>query len=81
VLHGLVNHGEQLGLQRSSVDLIAQAGGEPLHGAGGVIAAAVGAPVDQVLDPAAQRLEGGRGDQGGGGHRQAASAAGQARGG
>ena len=39
------------------VDLVAQAGRERLDGAGGVVAASVEAPVDQVLDPAAQRRE------------------------
>ena len=41
-------------MQGVQVDLVAQAGRERLHGAGGVVAAAVEAPVDQVLDPPAQ---------------------------
>ncbi len=54
-LHGLVDHGQQLAPEGVQVDLVAEAGREPLHGPGGVIAAAVEAPVDQVLDPPAQR--------------------------
>src|SRR4029453_15439452 len=59
----------------------AEPGGEGVHGAGGVEAAAVEAAVDLVLDAAAQGLEQGGGGQGGGGHGQAAGAAGQAGGG
>src|SRR5215207_2726511 len=80
-LHGLVDHAQQLGVQGGQVDLVAQADREAVHGAGGVVAAAVEAPVDQVLDPAAQGLEQGGGGQGGGGHGQAAGVAGQAGGG
>jgi len=76
-LHGLVDHGQQLAVEHVKVDLVAQAQGEAVHGAGGVVAAAVEAAVDQVLDPAAQGLEQGGGGQGGGGHGQAARAAGQ----
>jgi hypothetical protein len=50
----VVDHGQQLGVQGVQVDLVAQAGREPLEGAGGVRAAAVEAAVDQLLDPAAQ---------------------------
>jgi hypothetical protein len=53
---------------------------ERVHRASGVIAAAVEAPVDQVLDAAAQGLEAGGGGQGGGGHGQASRAPGQAGG-
>jgi hypothetical protein len=56
-LHRLVDHGQQLGGQGVQVDLVAQAGREPLDGAGGVVAAAVEAPVDQVLDAAPGGLE------------------------
>jgi hypothetical protein len=61
-LHSLVDHGQQVGAEGVQVDLVAEPGRELLHGAGGVIAAAVEAPVDNQLDAAAQRLE-----QGGGG--------------
>jgi hypothetical protein len=44
-------------------------------GTGPVVAAPVEPPVDRVLDAANQRLEGGRGGQGGGGHRQVAPVA------
>jgi len=65
-LDRLVGHGQQLAVQPVQVDLVAQSHGEPLHGAGGVIAAAV-APVDQPLDTASQRLErGGDGQRGAG---------------
>jgi len=57
----LVDNGQPLGAERVQVDLVAQADGERLHRAGGIIAAAVKAPVDQVLDPAAERGEGGSG--------------------
>ena len=50
-------------------------------GAGGVVAAPVEPPVDQILDPPPQRREGGRGGQGQGGHGQAAGATGRAGGG
>src|SRR5215211_3554283 len=80
-LHGLVDHAQQLGVQGGQVDLVAEADREGVHGAGGVVAAAVEAPVDQVLDPAAQRLEQGGGGQGQGGHGQAPRALGQAGGG
>jgi hypothetical protein len=40
-LHRLVNHGQQLGGQGVQVDLVAEPGGELLHGSRGVIAAAV----------------------------------------
>jgi hypothetical protein len=49
----VVDHGQQLGAERVKVDLLAQPGREGVHRAGGVIAAAVEAPVDQVLDAAA----------------------------
>jgi hypothetical protein len=71
-LHGLVDHGQQLAVESVQVHLVPQPGREPIHGPDRVIATAVETAVDQVLDPAAQRLEqGGRG-QGGGGHGQAA---------
>jgi hypothetical protein len=38
--------GQQLGVQHVQVDLVAQAGRVCLQGAGGVVAAAVEAPVD-----------------------------------
>src|SRR5215213_6871637 len=50
-LHGPVDHGQQLAVQGVQVHLVAEAGREPLDGAGGVVAAAVEAPVDQGLDP------------------------------
>src|SRR5215208_2056030 len=76
-LHGLVDHGQQLAVESVQVHLVPQPGREPIHGPDRVIATAVETAVDQVLDPAAQRLEqGGRG-QGGGGHGQAARAGGE----
>jgi len=66
------------GREHFQVDLLAQPGHEPLHTAGGVIAAPVEAPIHKILDTAAQRLERGRGGQGGRGHGQAAGVAGQA---
>jgi hypothetical protein len=71
-LHGLVDHGQQVAVEGVQVDLVPQPGRELVDGAGGVIAAAVEAPVDQLLDPAPQRLEQGDGAQGDGGHREAA---------
>ena len=53
-MHGVVDHGQQLAVEGVQVDLVAQAQGEAVHGAGGVVAAPVEAPVDQALDPAAQ---------------------------
>jgi hypothetical protein len=50
-------------VQHVQVDLVAQPGRERLHRAGGVVAAAVEAPVDQVLDPPAQRRERGHRDR------------------
>jgi hypothetical protein len=50
-LHGLVDHGQQLAGQGGQVELVAETGREPLHGAGGVVAAAVEVPVDQRLNP------------------------------
>ena len=50
-LHGPVDHGQQLAVQGVQVHLVAEAGREPLDGAGGVVAATVEAPVDQGLDP------------------------------
>jgi hypothetical protein len=58
-------------VQGVQVDLAPQTCREPVNGADRVIAAAVEAPVDQLLDPAAQRLEQRRRGQGGGGHDQA----------
>ena len=54
---------------------------KPVHGVGGVVAAAVEAPVDQVLDPAPQRREQRGHGQGGGGHGQAARPLGELGGG
>jgi hypothetical protein len=51
--HSLVDHGQQLGREGVQVDLLSKPCRERLHGAGGVVVAAVEAPVDQVLDPAA----------------------------
>src|SRR5215218_2107381 len=73
-LHGVVDHGPQLGVEGVQIQLVPQAGREPLHSPDRVVAAAVEAAVDQVLDPAAQRLEQRRHGQGGGGHGQAAGA-------
>jgi len=56
-LHGLVHDGEQLGGQSLEVDLLAQAGAEGGDGHGRVVAAAVEATVDHLLDAAAGRLE------------------------
>src|SRR4029453_4231600 len=66
-LHGRGDQGQQLGREGVQVDLLVQPAAERLDGGGGVMAAAVEAPVDQVLDPAAQRLGGGRGRPGGSG--------------
>src|SRR5215217_1810845 len=74
-LHGPVDHGQQLAVQGVQVDLVAEAGREVLDGPGGVVAAAVEAPVDHGLDAAAQGLEGGGHGQGGGGHGEAGSPA------
>src|SRR5262245_57984347 len=49
-LDGLGDHGQQLAVERVQVDLVAQADREGVHRAGGVVAAPVEAPVDQVLD-------------------------------
>jgi hypothetical protein len=53
-LYGLVDNSQQLGMECVQVDLVSQPHRERLHGAGGVIAAPVEAPVDPVLDSAAQ---------------------------
>ena len=55
-LHRLLGHGEQLGREGVEVDLLAQPGTEGGHRLGGVVVAAVEAPVDQGLDAAPGRL-------------------------
>jgi len=62
-------------LERVQVELVAQVGAERLDRLGGVVAAAVEAPVDRLLDAAAGRLEHPGHGQGGGGHDQAGVAA------
>jgi hypothetical protein len=49
-LHGLVDHGQQVSGQQVEIGLLPEPGGEDLDGLGGVVAAAVEMPVDQVLD-------------------------------
>jgi hypothetical protein len=53
------------------VNLVPQPNPEGLDDAGGVVTAAVEAPVDRLLDAAADGLEGGGHGQGGAGHGQA----------
>jgi hypothetical protein len=81
LVHGLVDHPQELIGQRVQVELLAQAGGEPLDGGRGVVAAPVESSVHDCLDAVAGRLEQGRRGQGGPGHRPvrrlAAEAAGQ----
>ena len=57
--------------QAVQIDLVAQPDAERLDGPGGVVAAAVEAPVDPLLDAAAGRLEHRRHGQGGPRHDQA----------
>jgi hypothetical protein len=52
-LHGLVDHGLQLGRQGVQVDLLAEAGAERFDRAGGVVAVAVEASIHNSLDTAA----------------------------
>jgi hypothetical protein len=63
-LHGLVHDRQQLAAEGVEVDLVAQAGGERLDGLDGVVLAAVEAPVHDLLDAAAGRLEQGGHGQG-----------------
>jgi hypothetical protein len=56
-LHGLVDHGEQLGREGVKVDRLAQPGAQRRDGPGGVVAAPIEAPVHRLLDAAAGRLE------------------------
>jgi hypothetical protein len=65
-LHGLVDHGVQLGRERVQVDLVAESVTERLDGLGGVVAA-VEASVDRLLDAAASRLDQSGHGQGGAG--------------
>jgi hypothetical protein len=51
-LHRLANRGQQLGREGVQVDLLVHAGAEGRDGLGGVVAAAVEAPVDRGLDAA-----------------------------
>jgi hypothetical protein len=55
--HGLVDHGQELVGQGVQVELLAQAGGEPLDGGRGIVAAPVEPSVHDRLDAAADRLE------------------------
>jgi hypothetical protein len=66
---GPVHDAGQVGLHRGQVDGVLQPGGERFYGAVGVVAGPVEPPVDDALDPAADRVEQGGGGQGGGGHR------------
>jgi hypothetical protein len=52
-LHGLLHHRQQLAGEGVHVHLLAQAGAERLDRLGGVVAAAVEAAVDRLLDAAA----------------------------
>ncbi len=72
-LHGMFDHGQQLGMEGVQVDLVPQPHREPLQGTGRVIAAPVEAPVDKVLDAAAQRLEQRGHQERGGGHGEGES--------
>jgi hypothetical protein len=56
-LHGLVDHGQQFGVQGVQVDLAAEADAERLDGLGGVVPAAVEATIHDLLDAAADRPE------------------------
>ena len=67
-LHGLVDDRQQLTAEGVEVDLIAQAGRERLDGLGGVVLAAVEAPIHHRLDAAAGRLEQRRHGQGSAGN-------------
>ena len=67
-LHGLVRDPDQVGRDHPEVDLAAQAGAERLDDADGVVAPAVEALVDQVLDLASGGLEQRGHGQGGGRH-------------
>src|SRR5512133_1242654 len=50
--HGLVDHGQELGRERVQVDLFPEPSAERLDGLGRVVAAAVEAPVDRLLNAA-----------------------------
>ena len=69
-LHGLVGHGQQLDGHAVQVDLLVQPIAERGDPLGGVVAAAVEAPVDRGLDAAAGRLEQRGHGQGRPGHHQ-----------
>src|SRR5829696_864081 len=56
-LHGLVDHGAQLGRQGVQVDLVAQPGAERLDRSGSVVAAPVEAPVHGLLGATAGWLD------------------------
>src|SRR5215218_4701538 len=56
-LHRVLDDGEKLDGERLEVDLLAQAGGECFHGAGGVVAAAE-LPVDHVCTRALRPVSG-----------------------
>src|SRR5580704_3785083 len=65
-LEGLIDGGGQLLLSGREVDRPAEPAGEGGHGGLGVVVGAVEAPVDDPLDPPAQRVEQrGRGQRGG----------------
>ena len=64
-LHRLLNDVEQVLTQLLQVHFLAQGGAEGCHGLGGIILAAIEAPVNNPLDALAQGLEEGRNRQGG----------------
>ena len=72
-LHGLVDHGAQLGREGGQIDVVAEAGAERLDGPGRVVVSPVEAPVHRLLDAATSRLEHRGHGQGGGGDDQAGS--------
>ena len=66
-LHGLVDHGQQLGRQRIEIDLVAELGTECLDRPDRVVLATVEAAIHDGLDALSDRLEqGGHGEGGAG---------------
>jgi hypothetical protein len=53
----LVDHGQEIGRKSLQVDLVAKSKAERFNGLGGVVLAAVEAPVHDLLDAATGRLE------------------------
>ena len=56
-LHRLLHHGQQVPAQLLQVDFLAQGSAERGHGLGGIILAAIEAPVNDPLDTSVERLE------------------------